>query len=104
MKSNKARLIVLFSILAIAISAMAVGHLMAQPSDAPSGAVAGTLAITGGFERTDKARFYSDKTSDCTGGCNIVAVAVTDADLSTTRTGKVSYNNIQAGQILCSPS
>ena len=95
MKSNKVKLIVLFSILAIAVSALAVGNLMARPSDSPSGAVEGTLTITGGFERTDKARFYSDKTSDCAGGCNVIAVSVVDADLSTTRTGTVVYQNIQ---------
>jgi hypothetical protein len=39
--------------------------------------------------------FFSDKTSDCAGGCNIVSVSVKDADLSITRTGTVVYQNIQ---------
>ncbi len=95
MKSRKVKLILLSAIAAIAVSLLTVGYLTARPNDAPSGAFAGTLTITGGFERTDKVRFYSDKTSDCSGGCNIVRGTVTDADLSSTRTGTVVYQNIQ---------
>ena len=54
------------------------------------------MTVTGGFERlADKVRFYSDKTSDCSGGCNIVRGTVTDADLSRSRNGTVVYQNIQ---------
>ena len=97
MKTRIVKLIFFASIAAVVVSLLTVGYLTARPGDSPSGAVAGTLSISGGFERLgDKVRFYSDKTSDCSGGCNVIAVSVVDADLSTTRTGTVVYQNIQA--------
>ena len=85
MKSNRARLIVLFSMLAIAISALAVGHLMAQPSSQATG----TIALGGGAAA---GTFYSDKT-----GFNVVSVTVTDADLSPRRVGVARFSGQALG-------
>ena len=96
MNTRKVKLILLSAILSVAVSLLTVGYLTARPGDSHSGAVAGTLTITGGFERPDKARFYSDKTSVCSGGCNIVRGTVRDADLGKKRTGTVVYIGINA--------
>ena len=82
MKSNKVKLIVLFSILAIAISALAVGNLMARPSSQTAGRVyfaGGAVAGT----------FFSDKA-----GFNVVTVKVVDADLSPQRVGSARFTGL----------
>ena len=83
---TRIKMIGLFSVVAIMISLLAVGYLMARPNDAPSGAVAGTVTLTGGFTNLSLKTFYSDKT-----GKNIVTVTIRDADLSSVRTGTVVY-------------
>ena len=83
---TRIKMIGLFSVVAIMISLLAVGYLMARPNDAPSGAVAGTVTLTGGFTNLSLKTFYSAKT-----GKNIVTVTITDADLSSVRTGTVVY-------------
>ena len=91
MKSNKVKLIVLFSILAIAVSALAVGNLMARPSSQ----TAGTVTLSGGVELslvTGKPRFYSDKTN-----FNVITGDITDADLSPVRAGTVRFITTGAG-------
>ena len=79
MKSNKVKLIVLFSILAIAISALAVGNLMARPSSQ----TAGSVSFAGGAVA---GTFFSDKA-----GFNVVTVKVVDADLSPQRVGSARF-------------
>ena len=82
MKSNKVKLIVLFSILAIAISALAVGNLMARPSSQ----TAGSVTISGGAVA---GTFFSDKA-----GFNVVTVKVVDADLSPQRVGSARFTGL----------
>ena len=82
MKSKKVKLIVLFSILAIAVSALAVGNLMARPSSQ----TAGSVTISGGAVA---GTFFSDKA-----GFNVVTVKVVDADLSPQRVGSARFTGL----------
>ena len=82
MKINTVKLIGLLSIIAVLISLLAIGNLLAGPS----AQTAGTVTLSGGaLDDTGlKAEgvFFSDKKD-----FNIVTVDVDDADLSLTRTG-----------------
>ena len=93
MKSRNVKLIGLLSIVALLISLLAVSQIMAGPGSAPSGAVAGKVKITTGFDRADKAKFFSDRT-----GFNVVTVEVADADLDKKRTGAVTYSGVVTEQ------
>ena len=87
---TRIKLLGLVFMVAIPLVILSIGQLMAHPATQ----AAGTVTLSGGFERPDLERFYSDKTGSCAGGCNIVSVRVTDADLSPTRTGRVAYIGI----------
>ncbi len=91
MKRTRLKLIGLLSIVAILVSLLAVGQLIAGPSSAPSSAASGTVDINDGFfERADGEKFYSDET-----GFNILTFTVDDGDLSPARTAIVRILGFQ---------
>ena len=85
MKTRKAKLIGFLSIMAVLISVLALGNLMARPSSQ----TAGSVTISGGALA---GTFFSDKP-----GFNVVTVRVADADLSPQRVGSARFTGLSAG-------
>ena len=74
MTSSKFKLIGLFSIVAMLASLMAIGSLVARPSDSPSSTVEAVPSLKGGTNIVDT-RWFSVKA-----GSDVVVIEVADAD------------------------